>query len=284
MLIDLIDYAIDNREEILSSLRGSEELFSKARDEWYDFKPTPRNVRLVGIDSSYNFFPYLGFYLFAVDAISIDATSQLIDKPRVKVGIGKFEVEEEHFIHDPRSELQSICLDFEYELALKSSKVSDIVMVDGSVLARYYDRRERRSKPFYEHAKGLMEVENIVFIAKTSTSNTVLNGNMGDIYYFDKASSTSGFSRPIYDRSGVTVFYARLSSFSPCLRFEVPGKISEEEVKDVLCRVSVNSVNGYPYELLLAHESCKVEEKTIEDIAYTLGLFLETGGREVVGE
>ncbi len=285
MLIDVLEYAAENRERIVGLLSEENSLFEKAKREWNELKIEPDECSLAGIDSSYNYIPYLGFYLYAVDSVSVDAEAKFVVEPKKLVGLGKLVFEESStLVHDPRYELQSLCLDFECELALNSSQRSDMVMIDGSVLARYYDRREKKSKPLYEYAKSLMSVENIVFIAKTSTSNTILGGNMGDIYYFNSITSKSGFSSITYDRAGITVFYARLSDFSPCLRFEVPGRLSERETIDVLRKVCCNVVGGYPYELLIAHQICKVGDKDMDDIASTLGLEIHTGGREIIGE
>ena len=45
-----------------------------------------------------------------------------------------------------------------------------------------------------------------------------------------------------------------------------------------------DSVDGYPYVLRLAHEKGKVTHEEMGKIARLLGLEVEFGGREVLGE
>jgi NurA-like 5'-3' nuclease len=48
--------------------------------------------------------------------------------------------------------------------------------------------------------------------------------------------------------------------------------------------MSAKSYSGYPYVLRLAHERCKVANEDMSRLANVLGLEIETGGREVLGE
>ena len=45
-----------------------------------------------------------------------------------------------------------------------------------------------------------------------------------------------------------------------------------------------DSVDGYPYVLRLAHEKGKVSHEEMEKLANLLGLNVEVGGRQVLGE
>jgi hypothetical protein len=285
MLIEALEYAVANKTDLTSRVMQSKETFERAERDWAEYTPTPMERKVAGIDSSWNFIPYLGFYLFGVEGVSILSTGAFLTEPMYNIGLGVLNVEEENeIIHDPRLELQSRGMEFEYLLAKESVEKSEYVLIDGSVLARFHDRRKKKPTRFYEYAKDLMKKDNAIFVAKTSASNVLLDGLIGDIYYFNHISSKGGYSTPYLDPIGVTVFYTRVADFTPCLRIEVPGKLDDQEVRGLVDVLSTSSVSGYPYELRIAHERCKVSNEDMERLANILGLNIETGGREVLGE
>lgn len=287
MLIETYNQAAEHREEILRNVDTSKlgEALSRAKSMWVDYRPRPTDSEVSGIDSSWNLVPYQGFYLYAVDAVSISGDETFPVPPRFDVNIGTLEVEEgDEIVYNPRLRLQSIGMEYEYNLATESLDKEDFVLIDGSVLARFYDRRLRRPMKFFEYASMLMDKRNVVFVAKTSESNTVIGGAVGDLFYFGKATSASGFSKPHYEPIGVSVFYARLADFAPCLKVEVPGKIDEVETRHVLDVLNSRGFNGYPYVLRLAHERCRIANEDMLRLAEVLGLNIEMGGREVLGE
>ena len=287
MLIETHNQAVAHREEILRNVDTSKlgESLSRAKSLWVDYRPRSTDSEISGIDSSWNLVPYQGFYLYAVDAVSISANGSFSVPPRFDVNIGTLEVEEgDEIVYNPRLRLQSIGMEYEYNLATESLDKEDFVLIDGSVLARFYDRRLRRPMKFFEYASMLMGKRNVVFVAKTSESNTVIGGAVGDLFYFGKATSVSGFSKPYYEPIGVSVFYARLADFAPCLKVEVPGKIDEVEARHVLDVLNSRGFNGYPYVLRLAHERCRIANEDMLRLAEVLGLNIEMGGREVLGE
>ena len=287
MLIETYNKAATHREEILQNVDTSKlgESLSRAKSLWVDYKPQPTDSEISGIDSSWNLVPYQGFYLYAVDAVSISANESFPVPPRFDVNIGTLEVEEgDEIVYNPRLRLQSIGMEYEYNLATDSLGKEDFVLIDGSVLARFYDRRLKRPMKFFEYASMLMDKRNVVFVAKTSESNTVIGGAVGDLFYFGKATPVSGFSKPYYEPIGVRVFYARLADFAPCLKVEVPGKIDEVEARHVLDVLNSRGFNGYPYVLRLAHERCRIANEDMLRLAEVLGLNIEMGGREVLGE
>ena len=137
---------------------------------------------------------------------------------------------------------------------------------------------------FHENAKELMKEENLLFLSKTSFSNIVLKGDMGDMFYYNRISSRPGYSQPSLDKSGVSISYVRLSEYSPCIKLEVPGEVKDSEVETMLSVLSDSSVDGYPYVLRLAHETGKISRLDMERLASFLGLNSEIGGRDVLGE
>ena len=287
MLIETYTQAAAHREEILRNVDISKlgESLNRAKSLWVDYRPQSTDSEISGIDSSWNLVPYQGFYLYAVDAVSISANESFPVPPKFDVNIGTLEVEEgNEIVYNPRLRLQSIGMEYEYNLATESLGKEDFVLIDGSVLARFYDRRLKRPMKFFEYASMLMDKRNVVFVAKTSESNTVIGGAVGDLFYFGKASPVAGFSKPHYEPIGVSVFYARLADFAPCLKVEVPGKIDEAEARHVLDVLNSRGFNGYPYVLRLAHERCRIANEDMFRLAEVLGLNIEMGGREVLGE
>jgi hypothetical protein len=287
MLIEAYEYAVSNRESILSRLDRARHsaVIDKARERWVNYIPRPSYLKVSGIDSSWNAIPYQGFYLYAVDAVSVLPDSGHLVPPKYKVGLDTLEGEEDgERVYNPRLQLETMGMEFEYQLAKESVKAADLVLVDGSVLARFYDRKQKKVKKFYEYARDLVSEEKVVFVSKTSESNIILDGPVGDIYYFNRASSSPGYSRPYYDPVGVSILYAKLAESAPCIKVEVPGRVAPGAEKEVLDALCTGSVLGYPYVLRAAHERCKVHLDDINRVADTLGLSAEIGGRDVLGE
>jgi DNA double-strand break repair nuclease NurA len=287
LLIEAYKDAVARRKEILQNIDTTQQLetLRKARDFWVEYTAHPVEAEISGIDSSWNLIPYQGFYLHAVDAVSITADETMPVPPKFDVNIGTLELEEgEETVYNPRLRLQSMGMEFEYELATESARDDGLVFIDGSVLARFYDRRLKKPMKFFEYASLLMDKQNVVFVAKTSESNLMLGGTVGDLFYFSRATAKSGYSKPEYQTIGVTVFYVRLSEFTPCLKVEVPGKIGEAEARRTLDLLSSKCFNGYPYVLRLAHERCRIAHEDMIRLAEVLGLNIEVGGRDVLGE
>jgi NurA-like 5'-3' nuclease len=285
MLYETYSYALKNKERILDSINSGKilKLLQDAKSCWNECEVESRNSVMCAVDSSWNYIRFHGFYLYAVEGVSLLPDGVYASDPLYEVGLDTLE-EKSKVVRNPSLYLQSMGMEFEYMLAMESFRKSDFVMIDGSVLARYYDRREKKTVQYYEHAKDLMKNKNIIFIAKNSDSNSILQGPFGDIYYFNKATSKSGYSKSYHDEAGVTVFYARLEDYSPCIRVEVPGKLKEEECRDVFRLLRNKVFDGYPYALRVAHERCKIGKPDMEKLASILGLDIEQGGREVLGE
>jgi NurA-like 5'-3' nuclease len=116
---------------------------------------------------------------------------------------------------------------------------------------------------------------------------------------FEKASSKQGYSEPKYLEiskrikrdfpildeffRGITftVFYARLEDRKNILKFEVPRKITEKEVKRILTKIKKICTEGYPYLLKKAHKDVVIHDKDIKLIEKIFGL-IEKTGREML--
>ncbi len=90
MLIETFDYAVSNRERILGTIDfgQQQEIVQKARGKWNNFQPDEKVADLVGIDSSWNFIPYQGFYVFTVDAVSMQEDGRYLVPPLFTVDLG----------------------------------------------------------------------------------------------------------------------------------------------------------------------------------------------------
>jgi NurA domain len=305
LLVETFDYAVSNRQKILSriDLKSDEATVEKAKGRWTGFRP-PRehddDVELAGIDSSWNFIPYQGFYVYAVNAVTMLADGSCLVPPVFDVGLSTLAVEVvEHgmqvdkadsrtWVSNPSVALESIGMEYEYTQAQESIRTGekvDFVLVDGSILARFYDRKRGKQSSYYDYARELAKQQRTLFVSKTSYSNTTLDGPFGDMFYYNRVSTDPGYSEPWVDeRTRVSVCYVRLTEYSPSIRLEVPGEIKSEEIENLMGVLRSGSVDGYPYVLRLAHERGKISHDQMEKLANLLELNTQIGGRQVLGE
>lgn len=296
MLFEIYEYALIQREKIISKVKNAKEMLENAKSKWIEYEPSPKRSILAGVDSSFNYIVYKGFYLYAIAGVSITGDGSFLAEPEMevdatnlpydKVGYdGAIGMDDKGFI-SPRNELLARCIEVEHDLASKSMDKADYILIDGSLLARFYDRRNRRFVAVYEYAKELMRSSKVLFIAKSSASNAMLRGNLADIYYFSKATLNAGYALSVQKAGSddITVVYARLKQCTPIIKVEIPGERSEQEVRDMLNMLYPESISGYPYVLRLAHERCKISNDDMLKLADMLGLSIEEGGREVLNE
>lgn len=296
MIGELIGEAFRRTGE-LGGYLGDRRNFERARELWIGYSPKPREVRQAGIDSGWNFVQLQGFYIYAVAAVSVAPDSSYVVDPRYDVGASTMEMEERgRMVSDPHLFLETRGMTFEGELALDSSPRVDLLLLDGSLMARVYDSRSRAPTTLKDLVPRLKELGNAVFVAKRSQSSEVIGGPLGDIHYFSSATSGAGFSAPCVEE-GITTFYARLEDYTECLRIEVPGILDGappcpraapegdwEDVRHVMDRLAHGTVGGYPYVLIQAHERAHIGDKDIGAIAEVMGVSYLSSGREVLGE
>ncbi|MEM2920525.1 MAG: DNA double-strand break repair nuclease NurA [Candidatus Nitrosocaldus sp.] len=285
MLFEVYEYALRKRDSIINKVRNAKELLENARSRWVEYEPSPKPSMLAGVDSSFNYIVYKGFYLYAIAGVSIRSDASFMVQPRREVDATNLPEDDKGFI-SPRNELLARCIEVEHDLANESMDKADYILIDGSLLARFYDRRHRRFIAVHEYARGLMRSSKALFIAKSSASNTMLKGNLADIYYFSRATLDAGYALSMQKAGNddITVVYARLKPCTPIVKVEMPGERSEQEVREVLDMLYPESISGYPYVLRLAHERCKISNEDMLKLADMLGLSIEEGGREVLNE
>ena len=78
-----------------------------------------------------------------------------------------------------------------------------------------------------------------------------------------------------------TVFYVRLQDNKNVLKVEVPYKASISEVIDIIEKINVLSVQGYPYLLSKAHNDVVITDRNIKELLKIAKIY-ETTNREML--
>jgi hypothetical protein len=271
--------ALRTREQKISRLKDSnyEAISKAAAANWTSYQPVSIQCESAGVDSSWNKRAYQGLNLFVIDAVAISSTNELIASDYV----------DDIADSARREELEARAMSMEASVTqqAKESGKSDVVCVDGSIVARL---NTKPSSAAFDDAK---KYGDSVFVAKSSESRNqfgALGSRAGDIYYYNRVTkSLSGYSAP---RTVSTPYgtlsevYARLRNNTPMLRVEILGQAADHEVREVLDKLSYHSVSGYPYCLKLAHNTCKISDQDIERIASIFSLRNEHRAREALNE
>ncbi len=176
----------------------------------------------------------------------------------------------------------------EVEACTNSIDKADLVVLDGSLYSQFLTRQASLGNSI---TSAIKKRNNVIFISKTSSARKQFEklGSMaGDIFYYNHAVKTPGFSKIFVDNSlgpgkVVSYVYARLRDSTPLIKIELLGSgHSEDEIKLLLNMITKNSVGGYPYSLKLAHENCKISNSDLGRLVSLYGLGNEIGSREVL--
>ena len=278
MLNSVFKEAIQNREKTLSILKGPkyEKIIQKAKENWVEYKPQKQEVVSAGIDSSFNSTKFQGAELWAVTAVSIKSNGEII-------------ADLHDFGLDTSPELASMASKMEIEACNISIDKADLVLMDGSLYSQFMTRQASLTQLMIESIK---KRNNVVFISKTSNTRKQfedLGAIAGDIFYYNHATSTPGFSKIFEDSKFgndkiITSVFARLADSLPLIKVELFGAgHTDNDVIQVLNRIYKNSIGGYPYSLKLAHNNCKISGNDLVKLASIHGLSNEIGSREVLG-
>jgi DNA double-strand break repair nuclease NurA len=147
----------------------------------------------------------------------------------------------------------------------------------------------------------LKNKRSVVAISKTSTSNEYFESEIPDMAIFDRYSTKEGYSTPKYIKISTadvkredfpvkneffrnlvfTIFYARLETHKNILKFELPYKASEEEIKYILNIIKSKSAEGYPLLLKKAHNDVVIRKIDMERLSKIIG-FMQKSGREML--
>ena len=278
MLNSVFKEAIQNREKTLSILKGPkyEKIIQKAKENWIEYKPQKQEVVSAGIDSSFNSTKFQGAELWAVTAVSIKSNGEII-------------ADLHDFGLDTSPELASMASKMEIEACNMSIDDADLVLMDGSLYSQFMTRQASLTQLMIESIK---KRNNVVFVSKTSNTRKQfedLGAIAGDIFYYNHATSTPGFSKIFEDSKFgndkiITSVFARLADSLPLIKVELFGAgHTDNDVIQVLNRIYKNSIGGYPYSLKLAHNNCKISGNDLVKLASIHGLSNEIGSREVLG-
>ena len=278
MLNSIFKEAIQNREKTLSILKGPkyEKIIQKAKENWDEYKPQKQEVVSAGIDSSFNSTKFQGAELWAVTAVSIKSNGEII-------------ADLHDFGLDTSPELASMASKMEIEACNMSIDNADLVLMDGSLYSQFMTRQASLTQLMIESMK---KRNNVVFISKTSNTRKQfedLGAIAGDIFYYNHATSTPGFSKIFEDSKFgndkiITSVFARLADSLPLIKVELFGSgHTDNDVIQILNKIYKNSIGGYPYSLKLAHNNCKISGNDLTKLASIHGLSNEIGSREVLG-
>ena len=278
MLNSVFKDAIQNKEKTLSILKGPkyEKIIQKAKENWVEYKPQKQEVVSAGIDSSFNSTKFQGAELWAVTAVSIKSDGQII-------------ADLHDFGLDTSPELASMASKMEIEACNMSIDNADLVLMDGSLYSQFMTRQASLTQLMIESIK---KRNNVVFVSKTSNTRKQfedLGAIAGDIFYYNHATSATGFSKIFEDSKFgndkiITSVFARLADSLPLIKVELFGSgHTDNDVIQVLNRIYKNSIGGYPYSLKLAHNNCKISGNDLVKLASIHGLSNEIGSREVLG-
>jgi NurA-like 5'-3' nuclease len=160
--------------------------------------------------------------------------------------------------------------------------------MDGSLYSQFLTRQKSLSDSL---VNIITKKNNVVFISKTSNTKKQfenLGAIAGDIFYYNHATVTSGFSKIHEDQKFgndmiISSVFARLAESLPLIKIELLGSgYTYNDFKLILNKILKNSVGGYPYALKLAHNNCKISNKDLAKLASIHGLSNEIGSREIL--
>ena len=277
MLNSVLKDAIQKREQTLSILKGPEfeQIIKQAKSNWVDFSPTKQDVTSAGIDSSFNSTKFQGAELWAVTAVSAKSDGEIL-------------VDLHDHGLDSNPELASLASKMEIDACIGSIDKTDLVLMDGSLYSQFMTRQKSLSSSLVD---AITKTNNVVFISKTSNTKKQfenLGAIAGDIFYYNHATTSTGFSKIYEDKKFgndmvISSVFARLVESLPLIKIELLGSgYDNDDFKLILNKILKNSVGGYPYALKLAHNNCKISNKDLAKLASIHGLSNEIGSREIL--
>ena len=281
MLNSVLKDAIKKRDQTLSILKGpkSERIIRQAKSNWIDFSPTKQDITAAGIDSSFNNTKFQGAELWAVTAVSVKSDGEILVDLH------------EHGL-DSSKDIASLASKMEVDACIESVDKTELVLMDGSIHSHFL----KRQKPLTTSlVNAITKKNNVIFISKTSNTKKQFEGLgsiAGDIFYYNHATVTPGFSK-IHEDSRfeerdeapvISSVFARLAESLPLIKIELLGSgYTDNDFKLILNKILKNSIGGYPYALKLAHTNCTISGKDLAKLAGIHGLSNEIGSREILG-
>ena len=273
--------AIAHRDARLAKLRDAnyEKIVSEAKSRWVAFEPAGQECRSAGVDSSWNKRALQGLDLYAIAAVAVTSSNEVLAK----------EWEDDVAGSARGEQMESKAMAMEASVAQKAAQSGDldIVCVDGSLVSRLLKSTAA------EILAAVRKYGRAIFISKTSESRSQfgpIGSRAGDVYYYRHACSSAGFSVPVdapFRGAQVVETYVRLRDGMPVVRVELVRRAhdtGEQEIKKLMGLLRHHSVAGYPYCLKLAHKTCKISNDDIDRLASIYSLQNEQGSRDALNE
>ncbi len=274
MLSEVYRYSVTHREKIISVLHYNnfEDILQKAQKNWMEYVPKKTKKVLYGIDSSYNVIKYQGLELSAVDAVSIKITGDCASR------LYQIQLERK------KEDLAEISSRMKITACQDTVDLADFVLMDGSLYSHFAVCHTTPK----EIRKIITKRNNVIFVSKTSDSNVQFGSVAGDIFYYNHATMSPGFSIPYVDDSlgesySITTSYVRLSENTPIMKMELLGDdFTNSDMMKIMNVLSVESIGGYPYCLKIAHNECKISRKDLKKIVHLFGTNNERGSHDLL--
>jgi len=263
-----------------------QEILERASQGWKKYKPEPREAMVLAIDSGWNHRLYTGFYVYAIKATAVDESMNLYH-PIAEMDMLSGDPYQAGLTPDNFLKYQAEI--YEHGIAYEVLGEGDLVLVDGSLIARLMDIGKRISPSlrteYMAYVKPLKNSDKLAFVSKYSHDKSLFGGELGDVYYINHATREIGYTTPhVVERDGIefSVFYARLSEHSNALHVEVPAVIGEDYVKWFIDVLHQTSIAGYPYALRVAHKAASLPDQLMDSLCKTAGLMGWMRAREVL--
>lgn len=241
-----------------------------AQNNWIDYTPRTSQKKLCAIDSSNNTANLSVLPLSAVQSVSMTKNGDCI-------------FEESRIGFDQNPDQESLILECN-AITASVQKSFDLTLVDGAL----YSAAAIPSiwELHTNHMSELFDAK-IVYVSKSSLSKLSLQGPLTDRYYYTNATMSPGFSTPTIDKTysktkAITSTFVRLAENTPILKLEFLGEHDENQIKSTINDMSQTVVGGYPYELVLAHQECLIQNQDMNELLSIFGLSAQERAREVL--
>ena len=206
MLNTVFKDAIKRRDSTLQILKGEkfEQIKDLAKNNWVEYAPQKQKADTAGIDSSFNSTKFQGAELWAVTAVSVKSDGEILADLH-DFGLGY-----------PEQDISTMASKMEIQACSQTVDQADLVLMDGSLYSQFMTRQA----PLISSIMKIMKKnDNVVFVAKTSNTRAQFekfDSVAGDIFYYNHATITPGFSKifvdPKYGKEKIiSSVYARLS-------------------------------------------------------------------------
>jgi len=280
--------ALKSRIDSFSSAGVDSRIAAASASKWVIYTPEDLDSYVMGVDSGWNYRLYTGFYVYAMRTVVVDEVGEVRDiVPEMNILSG--DAYASGLI--PETYLKYRAEMDEHLLAGRAVEDgdSDLVLVDGSLLARLTDISYRKQTAlvaeYMANATPLKGIEKIAFVSKYSHDKALFQGMLGDVYYINRFTDDVGYTIPhLHEMDGfrVTTFYVRLQRHADALHVEVPAEVGEKYVKRFIDMFHTRSVRGYPYVLRIAHNMASISDQLMETLCETAGLKVFPLAREVL--